>query len=78
MSTFKYNATDPLELGGELQIRVREGQTFEVPEEYTAQFEADDRFTSSRVKNPDVVTGAIPVQPSADAPAAPTDPASAA
>jgi len=73
MSTFKYNDPDPLEIGGEFPARLSEGQTIEVPEgtSLEAQLDADPRFTSSRVKHPDVVTGSIPVQQSPDpAPAA--------
>lgn len=73
MSTFKYNGTDPLEIGGDIQIRISEGQTFEVPEQFAAQFEADDRFSASRTKSPDVTTGPILVQGAPDqVPAQPT------
>lgn len=61
MKTFKYNGTDPIEIPS-LGIGVREGETFEIPDEFAARFENDDLFSTSRVKNPDVTTGPIPVQ----------------
>jgi hypothetical protein len=73
MPTFKYNDPDPIEIGGEFPARLSQGQTIEVPEgtSLEAQLDADPRFTSSRVKNPDVTTGPIPVQATVEpAPAA--------
>lgn len=76
MSTFKYTGSDPIEVAGEYQLRLSEGQTFEIADEglaarFADQFADDPRFTSSRTKNPDVVTGQIPVQqPTEPAPAA--------
>lgn len=66
---FKYSGSG-VELGFPFEVRLSDGQTIEVPDEYTAQFEADERFASSRTKNPDVTTGQIPVQQ-------PTEPAAA-
>lgn len=64
MSTFKYNDPDPIEVWGEYPARLSQGQTIEVPDgtPFADQLDADPRFTSSRTKNPDVVTGTIPVQ----------------
>lgn len=75
MSTFKYVGTDPLEVAGLFQLRLSEGQTFEIVDDglaaaFDEQFGNDPRFVSSRTKNPDVVTGTIPVQSSDPAPAA--------
>lgn len=39
-----------------LGLHVKADETFEVPEEFEGQFDANPAFTSSRVKNPDVVT----------------------
>lgn len=64
MATYRYTG-ESLELGGELQIRVSDGQTVEIPDEYAAQFDADERFTSSRAKNPDIVPDVVsqPTEP---------------
>ncbi len=67
--TFKYTGSGR-EIGYPFEVRLSEGQTIEIPDEQVAQFEADPEFVSSRVKNPDVVTGPVPVQqPTEPAPA---------
>jgi hypothetical protein len=78
VSTFKYTGTDPFEIPS-LSVRVGAGETFTVPDEFDARFDADPVFESSSRKRPDVVpdpavvaaaTGPVPVQSSEPAPAA--------
>jgi acetamidase/formamidase len=71
MSTFKNTSGNPVEIPL-LELRVPDGKTFEVPDEFDGQFEVNPSFTASTVKNPNVVpdpnvvaavTGPIPVVP---------------
>lgn len=73
MSTFKNTSGFPIEIPL-LELRVDKGGTFEVPDEFDAQFEVNPGYTSSKAKNPDVTpdpnvvaaaTGPIPVVPAA-------------
>ena len=53
MATFKNTNEHQVDIPL-LELHVRPGETFEVPEPFAAQFEADPAFTSSRTKHPDV------------------------
>lgn len=73
MGTFKNTSGDAVEIPL-LELRVPSDGTFEVPDEFDGQFDANPGFTSSRVKSPDLVpdpnvvagvTGPIPTVPAA-------------
>ena len=77
MATYKNETGGPVEIT-RYELRVQDGQTFEVPDEDTS-FENRPGFTSSRVKNPDVTpdpavvtdaTAAVPAAPVPSSPAA--------
>ena len=70
MATYKNETGGPVEIT-RYELRVQDGQTFEVPDEDTS-FENRPGFTSSRVKTPDVTPDPTVVEDAAaTVPAAP-------